>query len=924
MLPMFSARAPWWMFLIAASFIGLHLLIPYIIIWGPADPGGWKTVFEHGMMRIHALEHGDPSVIPGLRTGDLVTAVNGQPLRNSHDWAAILANGEVGRTQKWEILREGHTLKIDVVPVRATWQNRLANGYIVYVGLALFCFFLGLLIAFRRPDALDARIGAWFITTASVAFGMPNGWAAVWRQIPLPVQILLWISELSRFVIEGIFLSFFVVFPGRLFHRRWPWIVIWIPVLATLPWRILGFYSVIYRPGHASPVPGWLSEVTFVRTMVYLAFAVVIIFISYHRMADRNQRRRVRVLMVGTAVGLVAAIPVVWTFNFSGYGLDPKYFAVAASFIPAVLFCPLTFAYAILRHRIMDIQVIIRQGLQYAFARGAVLGVLPLLGAILIFDLAINSQEPLAHILRLRGWIYAGLGGLAFAAYHRRKPWLEAIDRRFFRERYDAQRLLLEVVEEIREAKSFERVSPRVIARIDKALHPEFVSLMVRRPGEPSYCALASVPAGHAPAPLPADSKIVALARVLGKPLEVMHADSAWLEKRLPLEEITSIRQARIDLIVPIAITAQGSEALLALGIKRSEEPYTHEDQELVEAISASMALLFEQESPAIERTAQGFEECPECGTCCSTGVEKCPVEGAGLIHARLPRVLAGRYYLERRCGRGGMGMVYEATDRALERKVAIKVIREDWVHDFEAAQRFQREARASASFAHPNVVTVHDYGVEAGTRAFLVMELLHGVTLRDELKSRQRLSSEGVIDIFRGVSSALEAAHRRHLIHRDLKPGNIFLTQTLDGGKGPVKVLDFGIAKSLIASDRLTAAPTTLETDAGVLIGTAGYMSPEQLLGEKPSVDWDLWALAVVVYQTLTGALPFPLSQGESWKLSVISGRYSPLINHLSDPPAEWQEFFHHCFSTDRATRPQSAEQFFRELEHALTVRTS
>jgi hypothetical protein len=108
-------------------------------------------------------------------------------------------------------------------------------------------------------------------------------------------------------------------------------------------------------------------------------------------------------------------------------------------------------AYAILRHRVLDIQVIIRQGLQYAFARGAVLAVVPALGILLVFDLALNSHEPLALILRARGWVYATLGGLALVAYWRRKPWLEALDRRFFRQRYNAQRLLRDVVGEIRD-----------------------------------------------------------------------------------------------------------------------------------------------------------------------------------------------------------------------------------------------------------------------------------------------------------------------------------------------------------------------------------------------------------------------------------------------------------------------------------------
>ena len=207
------------------------------------------------------------------------------------------------------------------------------------------------------------------------------------------------------------------------------------------------------------------------------------------------------------------------------------------------------------------------------------------------------------------------------------------------------------------------------------------------------------------------------------------------------------------------------------------------------------------------------------------------------------------------------MGRVYAATDTALRRRVAVKVILDHLVGT-EVARRFPIEAQAAATFAHPNVVTVHDYGVEAGSRAFIVMELLEGVTLRDELKRCTRLDPSRTVDILRGVCLAVEAAHRRELIHRDLKPGNIFLAHAPDGPGETVKVLDFGLAKFLSAHNDEARTATTnaaVETTAGMLVGTFDYMSPEQLQGEYPAVSWDLWAIAVVAYEALTGTLPFP-----------------------------------------------------------------
>jgi len=908
-------RPAWWMYVIAASYLAIVAFIAYLVIWGPSDIGGYKHTFGQGAMRIQSVTPESALATAGLRAGDIVCAVDGLPIRTARDWAAVQFNLDVGKSQSWQILRGDERLEMRFTPERATWGNRLAGGYVLYVSLVLSYFPLGLFIGFRRPGDPAALVGSWFITTASMAFGLPNGWAALWRQMPLIVQALLWIPEVSRFLIEGIFVSLFALFPRRLFRARWPWFVVWIPVVSTLPWRVSEIYSIVYRPGQAPTVPQWLLSATSLRIILYILSGVVLLAVSYRRLADLNERRRVRVMVLGTVISLLAAIPVV---RITTYWSAPTFIFFVA--FPLLLACPLAFAYAILRHRAFDIQVIIRQGLQYALARGAVLGVVPVLGAILLLDLAINRRQPLGDILQARGWIYAGLGGLAFLVYWQRRSWLETLDRHFFRERYDAQRILREVVGEIRGARSFERVAPRVVARIESAIHPEFVSVMVREAERQEYRPLVSVPSDRIVPPLAAESKLVGLARVLGKPLEVLLADSAWLSQRLPREEVDFARQARIDLLVPIAASAGQKEAILALGIKRSEEPYTREDQELLEAIADSLSLLLEQPVAAEEHPSWALEECPECGTCYDSGLGRCGVEGAGLVSMRMPRTLAGRYRLERRLGRGGMGTVYEATDRSLERHVAVKLIREDWVGSDEAAQRFQREARTSAGFAHPNVVTVHDYGVEAGRRAFLVMELLKGATLREELKRRTRLEPSRTVGIFRGVCAAVEAAHRRQLIHRDLKPENIFLARSegADRAGETVKVLDFGIAKFLSSSDDAAVTRTGFDTHPGILVGTVAYMSPEQLMGESAAVSWDLWALGVMVYETLTGSLPFKPGPADDWKLAVLSGRFTPLSEHLKDPPSQWQTFFAGCFAVDRAKRPRSAEEFLHNLESA------
>jgi len=260
------------------------------------------------------------------------------------------------------------------------------------------------------------------------------------------------------------------------------------------------------------------------------------------------------------------------------------------------------------------------------------------------------------------------------------------------------------------------------------------------------------------------------------------------------------------------------------------------------------------------------------------------------------------------------MGTVYEARDTALDRSVAVKVIREDLLGSASAAERFRLEARVAASFSHPNVVTIHDFGVAHETRAFLVMELLHGISLRDELRAHTRLPPTRTLTILRDLASAVDAAHARHLVHRDLKPENVFLA---GDARSQVKLLDFGLAKS-IARD--TEGETAAVTSAGVIVGTVHYMGPEQLRGQAADISWDLWAIAVMTYEMLAGALPFPGATMADYQSAVLAGRVTPIDTHGSAAPERLDAFFVNALSPDPSRRPVRASGLVAELEQALT----
>jgi serine/threonine protein kinase/tetratricopeptide (TPR) repeat protein len=233
-----------------------------------------------------------------------------------------------------------------------------------------------------------------------------------------------------------------------------------------------------------------------------------------------------------------------------------------------------------------------------------------------------------------------------------------------------------------------------------------------------------------------------------------------------------------------------------------------------------------------------------------------------------------GPYEVITRLGAGGMGEVYRARDTRLDRHVALKVLPERFAQDALALTRFQREARAMAAISHVNTVTVHEIGEADGTH-FVAMELLEGQTLGSRLKGPV-LGSAAVLEIGAAVAEGLAAAHSRGIVHRDVKPENIFLT-----AQGAVKVLDFGLARNTGVPGVPVApgAPTTpLDTEPGVVIGTVAYMAPEQVRGRPADARTDVFALGSVLYEALHGRHPFLRDTGADTMAAILCDRPPPV----------------------------------------------
>ncbi len=279
-------------------------------------------------------------------------------------------------------------------------------------------------------------------------------------------------------------------------------------------------------------------------------------------------------------------------------------------------------------------------------------------------------------------------------------------------------------------------------------------------------------------------------------------------------------------------------------------------------------------------------------------------------------------FRIDEKIAEGGMGVLYKATDLNLHRPVAIKVLRQDLLAHPGTRERFVREARSASALNHPGIVTVHEIDVDSGVD-FIAMEYVEGRTL-DEIIPPEGLSLESASSYALEVVEALQAAHEKGIVHRDLKPSNIMITYD-----NKVKILDFGIAKRLYPApdDGTGEQPDTEITRLGGVIGTLRYLSPEQASGENVDHRTDIWSFGIILYEIVTGKLPFAGESKQDVVSAILNKAPVPMTDLRSGVPVALEAIVGKCLEKDRDERYQSAQELqsdLRKLQHSLAAGTA
>jgi hypothetical protein len=662
--------------------------------------------------------------------------------------------------------------------------------------------------------------------------------------------------------------------------------------------------------------------------LVQFALLVPALLLMLRRRRDAVPVERAKVTAFVSALGL-ALLPALLVMALANRASPLRPWLLAHfTFTGVVLYAglvvmPLTTAYAVLAHRVVHIELVLRNAARYLLARGT-------LTAATVGPLVLLVGYAYRHRDIAIGNLFAGATGrslliLAAAAavlLVSRQRLLSLLERALSRDSVSLATALEGFARRSSQGLGLGDLADALHRTAAESFHPEVVSLLVADQARSAF-----VPVGAPLAPLARSTWLSAALARSHEPVTVDLEEPDGVARLLPRGEQEWLADGGVVVLVPLVASGGDLCAILALGRMASARPYAENDLRFLAALAAAAApavearLLRTSTSPGrplddVDWDNESGRECLACGRVFAADVNTCIDCRKTTVPMTIPARLHGKFTVVRRLGAGAMGVVYLAHDDALDRPVALKTLPRILP---EAVQRLRREARAMASVSHPAVATIH--GVESWRAApVLVVEFLAGGTLADRLRHGPIAEAE-VVAIARQVLGGLSHLHRSGLLHRDLKPSNVGFT-----ADGAAKVLDFGLSRLVVSGPRagslfgrdhdgVVRDEGSLGIDASRLAGTPLYMSPEVLEGHEPDPGLDLWALAIVMREALAGRHPWAgLGVEEVLRRIREVGAPEP----AADAPrcsVVLSALLARVLARDPKRRPQTADEFEREL---------
>jgi serine/threonine protein kinase len=894
---------------------------------------GWKPARRDGQWYVFEVNPQGPAA-GKLQAGDLILAINDDARIARIDSFYVWSVTARQDTYSLEVKRGAEQRRFELQMVSERDYRNL-GGILSNLAASLAFCLVGLMLGLLKPeDRLTRRASlvllAWASNTLYISLAQMAGLFTFWERVVL-ISINL-ISPLQFALSYTFYYRFPASAPRGRFWTSLEYLLYLWAGLFYVP-RVWGDYGLIQTEPSAV---GFLLDhawiMRFRATSAALELTAVlamcaVILRNYVLVREPDQRRRIKWIIYGSIVGIVPSVLYMVLKLIIPSPGGPvstegtlRYLSfMIGNFMTVAI--PITLGYAVLKHRVFDIQIVIRRGLQHLFAKQVLRMMLALPLAGLVWTIIVNRNLPLTGVLRSNPLtlLLIAAAGLSLKFRRQFSHW---IDRRFFREAYNQEQILLNLIEKIKELDSMPELSRLVSKEVEEAMHPERLYVFYR--GEEKH----DLRLGYSSGGQSHDLRISEESELLRLMQLQRGAQDFPLPPHsgLPEHEEAWLNQLGVNLIVPMSRGDGRMAGLILLGEKKSEEPYTPNDRQLLQTITAQMAVVYEnvwlKEQAAKEQKIKHevlarFEEqqinlvkeCPACGACYDSTSEACTRDQRELtLSLPVERTIDTKYRLEQMIGRGGMGAVYEATDLRLDRRVAIKIMLGNMFGDRAALRRFEREAQASARLNHPNIITVYDYGSIRTDGAYLVMELVRGSTLRSELQRAGRLDPQTAATWFRQLLEGVKAAHQAGVIHRDLKPENVLISSDA-AGREQIKVLDFGLAKLR----QLDAADLESLTAPGTIMGTFAYMSPEQVTGEEVDDRSDIFSLGVMVMEALIGHRPFVGRTSTELITAILSGSFHlpgelPAVRRLD-------EVLQRCLAKDRGQRFASVAAMQQEL---------